>query len=198
MTNLAYSFEILDAPPAAVALEFDSEAAAVAEVARRAESEILRLLADDPVINGGIAAEVFDRSQPAKRGYRDARVDGWRTVQITDPDAYGDYEVEFACRLGVRMTDDPKFATRKQIKFRATLRSPDFAANRCVGFRRDTGIVETDGIAKAAASYVRRALPWLRCGAVYAAATPEEKAQLDSQNYGVEWRTGEIVYAPDC
>ena len=176
-------------------LPLPSEHAARDAVTSVAESAIIQALADDGVIPGGIIAEVDRRSQPAKRGGYGRPFEGWRTTIVGEPNAAAKYPVEFACRLGVRLVANPGWRLDRQIKFRATLRSRAYAENRC-SVNRDTSVVETEEIGKAAASYVRRVLPWLRTGSVYAAATPDQKAQLDSQDYGVEWKTGAIVHCP--
>ena len=191
-----FTFTILDSTPTPASLDFAGEAEACAEVARLAEAEIIRLLAEDAVIDGGIAVEVYSRAQPAKRGRYGSAVEGWRSVAVGAPDGWGDYPVELACRLGVRLVEAPTFNLKRLVKFRATLRSPDYAANR-LAHLPPTGVVETAEIAKAAKSYVKRALPWFRMAAVYLAATPEDKARLDGNEYGVNWTTGEIVYSPD-
>ena len=176
-------------------LPLPSEHAARDAVTGVAESAIIQALADDGVIPGGIIAEVDRRSQPAKRGAYGRPFEGWRETIVGEPNAAAEYQVEFACRLGVRITGTD-FRQDRQIKFRATLRSRAYAENRC-SVNRDTSVVETKEIGKAVASYVRRVLPWLRTGAVYTAATLEQKAQLDSNDYGVEWKTGAIVHCPD-
>ena len=193
--SATFTFTILEDPPVAETGFLATEAAAAAAVSARAEAAVIRLLAEDSVISGGIPVEVFARSQPMRRGYRGAAVEGWRLERLGEPDGWGDYEAEFACRLGVRLSAAPGFNVRRNLKFRATLRSPEFAVNRCRSVCQ-TAVVSTEGLEKAAASYVRRALPWLRLGAVYSGASAEEKALLDSQDYGVEWKTGQIVYEP--